>query len=317
MKLDNDYYNCTASTIKSPIAFFSSFFVEDKINNAKNRFIERMPDRNDPDDPIARSVSYVSPNKLEYHLEHTIWDENTYENITQIISLDNELENMFRDQYLNSKELLKQKLEPESGEELNTKEKREIVRVILKKASTYYQIIQKNNFYSDNREVCYRPIISIIKLIYDEYNPLAQDPRSNDIILSILSESNKNGLYEIKQLKPESIEKLFDFIIKPGLKIFDSQNKSKDIEFLKFFLLGEEPKEIKRDVRLFGQVGLINYTIALLLEYANMSRPFLEKQNFLYINNIKFVAGSCDTDFYRYPLAHPKEANTVASLIES
>jgi hypothetical protein len=321
MKFGTELFNCKISTKISPVAFFDSFFTENKIVEAKNRFIDEFPDRDNPDQLYASCLSYVSSSKLEYHLEFTIenYDPETlfFEIIpvTKIVSFSNELEALFRSQYYTSKDLMKDKFDDARGKGITTKSKREAIRKIITKVISCYTHIENNTEYLDYKNECIRPLSALIALIYREYIILAPAQHYFPQVEPILKFYPKHAdLYEGSQLKSEVIDAMFQK--KVSGFIFQSHFPEKDISDLKLFIGNGNHKGIKRHVKLYGEVGKINFTIATLLLYAKISRPNLEELNFLFINDIKFIARTCDKEYSRYQKSSPIEAATIEAIIK-
>lgn len=72
------------STLSSPLGFFADFYGKGMIKDAIDSFIKQVPDVDDPADPYAGKVSFVSSDQLEFHLEHT---EELYDDDNNIIGL--------------------------------------------------------------------------------------------------------------------------------------------------------------------------------------------------------------------------------------
>ena len=95
------YLDARKSTLSGPIGFFEAFYKKNKLEEIKDQFIGQVPDLNDQDDYFAGKCSYVSDDKLEFHLELS---EDEYDDEGNIIGFKNfTAELTFRqqlDQYL-------------------------------------------------------------------------------------------------------------------------------------------------------------------------------------------------------------------------
>ena len=313
------------STDASPVGFFFSFFNTQAIDDLKKSFIDRLPDMEDPYDDLANKTSYISPDKLEYHVEHSLsnYDPETgnheYENITQIISLAIELEHLFKDEFYESKQLIKNKLDDLIPKHSSRKRCREIIGDIIKKnIIPSIQLIEADEKYTGYITICKRPLEAIVKFLYRNYSEYTPDQSLYEKIREIFKQSiDDKDLLEDSSLNLAVIDALSVSAKKISHKIFSFHEPEKEIPNLKMLL--SDPKSIRLDkpVTIYGKVGEINFALAHILSNLKQSRRSLERTGQLRINKIPFVAASCDTESYRYPQSHPKDATIIENLIDS
>lgn len=313
------------STDASPVGFFFSFFNTHAIDDLKKSFIDRLPDREDPHDDLARKTSYISPDKLEYHVEHSLsnYDSETgnheYENITQVISLAKELEHLFKDEFYESKQLIKNKLDDLIPKKSSRKRCREILGDIIKKTILpSIQLIESDEKYSGYVDVCKRPLEAIVKFLYRNYSEYTPDQTLYEKIREIFKQSiDDNDLLDERSFDLSVIEALSVSAKKISHRIFSFHEPDKEIPKLKKLLSDPQLIRLDKPVDLYGKAGEVNYALALILSSLRQSRVSLERSRQLLINKSLFMANSCYTELYRYPQKHPQEAKSIEDIIYS
>jgi hypothetical protein len=318
-------YGCRSSTESSPLALFESFFKNDKILIAKDLFIESIPDINNPESYLLSKTSYIAPDKLEYHLEHLLedYDPDTgiykSEKITQVISLAKEIENFFRDEFFESKSLLKKKLDDLIHDKTKRKRCREIIGdIIVRKILPLIKLIESDDKYSGYVDVCKRPVKAIVKFLYRNYSEYTPDQTLYEKIREIFKQSiDDKDLLDESSFDLSVIDALSVSAKKISHRIFSFHEPGIEIPNLKKLLLNPRLSTLDKPVNIFGKVGEVNYALALILRNVKQSRRSLQRSKQLFINKSKFSASDCDTDFYRYPQKHPKEAKIIEGLINS
>jgi hypothetical protein len=316
-------FDCKFSTSTSPIAFFTSFFVNDKILVAKQFFIDRIPDLKNPLDETARRVSYISLEKLEFHIEHSILDYDPethnghYENFTQEVSFSKYLENILKDEFYESKELLTSKLS--SGEFMIKKSRIELVsNIIVEKILPTITKIESDENYFNCVDVCKRPLEAIIKFLYRDYPDYTPDQFVDERIGKIfLNSDSSKDLLEKSKLDLAVIDVLSGLYSDIPLRIFSFHDDQNDIAQFKKLLLHSEGYDDIKPIKIYGAVGSVNFALAMILGYLKKSRRSLARTKKVLINGIPFVPSTCDTEFYRFPLSNPKEAATIQAVIKN
>jgi hypothetical protein len=311
------------STDASPVGFFFSFFNTHAIDDLKKSFIDRLPDMEDPNDELARKTSYISPDKLEYHVEHSLstYDPETgnpeFENITQVISLAKEMENFFRDEFFESKSLLKKKLDDLTHDKTKRKRCREIIGdIIVRKILPLLKLIENDEKYSGYVAVCKRPLEAVVKFLYRNYSEYTPDQSLHEKIREIFKQSiDDKDLLDERSFDLSVIDALSISAKKISHRIFYFHEPDIEIPNLKKLLLNPRICTLDKPVNIFGKVGAVNFALALILSNLKQSRRSLERSGLLHINRIPFLADSCDTETYRYPQSHPEDAKILEYLI--
>jgi hypothetical protein len=324
---EHKFLGCSESSTSSPIGFFTSFVRKKEITKAIEQFHLNVPDRSNEFDYRSSSLSYISEDKLEFHLEHTIVsiddpsDLTTYKShvITEIVSFEKEMEKVFRKQFSFSKQLLKKKYDAWSLERGKKKQILANIRDIL--ADHIFDCIEQvdsDPVFKRHKDLCLRPFYAIIRFLYRDfptYCPLYNfDSRIPAIIQGA---ADAEDLYQPQILDLKVVDDLMQFCLLSSERLFTVDNVQADSANLKLILGSTEIIPPPCVVCVRGRVGAINYTIGLLLERLGISRPAFDRWGCLKIGKHKFMATECDREFSRYPDLHPDDASRIRYLINS
>jgi len=319
--------DCSESTMRSPIAFFTSFIKKRKIINAIDQFQKNVPDPPTVDDDWSSNCSYISDDKMEYHLEHTLenyvdpLDISTYKSsqITEVVSFEREIEKAFRKEYVISKQLLRRKFSESTMGYGKKKDLLANVRDLLKeKIFPCIDLIKSDSLYKQYEDLCLRPFYAIIRLIYREFSDFAPLYSFDSRIAPIIKgASDSDDLYIPQALDLTVVDALLDFQLVSAKKLITVENISITSNNLKLILGSTDIVPPSCSVWLKGQIGPINYMLGLLLERVDISRPTLERWNCVKIERNKFFANECNREFSRYPFLNPDDAARIRHLINS
>lgn len=325
----NDYkvLDCSASTISSPIAFITSFIRKKKITIAIEQFLLHVPDLPNELDYWNSNLSHISDDRLEFHLEHSIdsfddpSDISTYKSlaITEVVSFEKEMEKIFRQEFVLSKQLLKKKYDGWSVGRGKKKQIQDNIRDLL--TVDIFDCIQKvdsDPVFKKHKDLCLRPFYAIIRFLYREFPTYTPRYSFDSRIAPIIKGANDaEELYLPQTLDLKVVDDLMEFRLQSSEKLFTVDNVHAASENLKAILGSTEINPPSCVVCVKGRVGAINYTLGLLLDRLEITRRAFDRWSCLKIDKYKFMARECDREFSRYPLSHPDDASRLRELIRS
>jgi hypothetical protein len=229
------------------------------------------------------------------------------------------MENFFRDEFFESKSLLKKKLDDLTHDKTKRKRCREIIGdIIVRKILPLLKLIENDEKYSGYVAVCKRPLEAVVKFLYRNYSEYTPDQSLYEKIREIFKQSiDDKDLLDESSFDLSVIEALSVSAKKISHRIFSFHEPDKEIPKLKKLLSNPRLIRLDKPVDLYGKAGEVNYALALILSSLRQSRVSLQRSRQLLINKRPFFAYSCYTEFYRYPQKHPQEAKSIEELIYS
>ncbi len=313
----------TNSSLRSPIAFFNSFFTKNLILKAKESFLSKFPNPQDEHDlwnsyPVSIdfkkqtfSVEYI----IEFYNEET--NSQNSKHIIEEYTFESEIEKLFRSEFEKSKKLILQKYLP-LNDENNDKYKnlKEALVDELKSILKHLKQIQNAKLIDTEIIVFKRPLESLINLLYLNFINFLPSPKVNDEIVQIIkSRENSIHLYEDKILPNDFVTRILELKDITGNNIFQFENKTIAAEQLNQICFGNY-RNISSPIKFISNSGAAYYMISILLKTLNISRTEIQKAKIFDLNKGNFYSNYCDTEKYRYPLKNKDSAFLIDQIFE-
>lgn len=288
----------TEPTVKSPAAFFISFFNYNKINEAKKSFLSNFPNPDDENDQWNQFYVTVLEGQDSFEVEYiseTFEDDEKPPLRNSIIvtyTFVSELEKIFRDNFQLFKTLFKKKLDGFESSKLGRKNKIEYVKDLQTKLISIGTTFGGNLEYQDVKDVLLRPLYAIIRFIYSHYGEYAFNPNVNPFIINAL-ESRADTLQFIDE--PISINKLLGILSirnLDGSLMFRFGVKDNNIEQNLRFLFDHELDQIKSPIHIWGQSMKVDYLIHKICGALNYAITDIASRK-IFFNNSTCLTPDC------------------------
>ncbi len=292
--------NISSSTVTSPLKFFEKFYTKQALQHAFESFLNQMPNLNDPDSEWHKfPLSIDVENKkwsVEYEVE-TNYDEYsgpTYEYLIREYTFENELLNLIREEFFISKEIFKNKIIDSTGD----KRKKDLARTFIYKC---LEILGSLNLVDFNkyRALLSRPIRSLIRFVYVNFNNIAPDQKIDNRIGEILKErESSKDIYESIGLHPNLAIEILKIKDNKGNSVITYYDET-DLVKLKSFLAKDFSTIKESPIRLNGEVGILSYFLARIILISGIQLKEVQRQKLFKINGSDFYSNYASTEKYR------------------
>jgi hypothetical protein len=288
----------TNPTVKSPAAFFTSFFNSKKISEAKKSFLSNFPNPNDENDYWNQFCVTVLEGRdsfmVEYFFDASEEDQKPPETNSVVVTytFGSELEKLFRDNFQLFKMLFNEKLNNSQTDKRKIKDKIEYVKDLQTKLISIGMNLEGTSEYEDIIDVLLRPLYAIMRFIYSHFGEYALNPNVNPFIKKAL-ESRADTLHFIyetisidKLLGIESIRNL------DGSSMFrfdDEINLKQNLRFL----FDRELDQVKSPIRIWGQSMKVDYLIHKICGAFNYSITDIALRQIFCNNSYPLIPDCC------------------------
>ena len=323
--------NCESS-LSSPIGFFTAFTHPGSIRNSKKYFFEHAQDWDVPFEKIRYNKLMISQNQtfpikidrknetilLEYE-EEVAWDELTgpkYVWKEKIFKFNESLDNLLRSKFLDSISIIKIKID-----ELDRKQKRELLGDFIKKILFGISIIEKSSEFKKIKNNSLTPYYKFIQFFYKEYEDYCPLQNSNAKIGAILLASEStNHIYKLQKINISILPVLSKYSF---LKVQGSKAVTDSLETQQawhFFLEGKF-EEIKLPICFIENVGFSSFILTELVailgyNLAELARLKIFKICDIRMRPIYIGAPYTYTARCKFIKNNPDEANHFRMLLD-
>jgi hypothetical protein len=289
----------TKPTVKSPAAFFTSFFSFDKINAAKKSFLSNFPNPDDENDYWNQFCVKVLEGQDSFEVEYffDISEDDKRPPLTDSIlvtyTFGSELEKIFRDNFQLFKILFNEKLDSFESSKLGRKNKIEYVKDLQTKLISIGMNLEGTPEYEDIKDVLLRPLYAIMRFIYSHFGEYALNPNVDSFVKKAL-ESSIETLHFIDE--PISLDKLLGIATIKNLDsspMFQLSGNEKNLEQnLRFFFYRELDK-IKSPIYIWGQAMKVDYLIHKICGALNYEITDIASREIFYNNSSRLIPDYC------------------------
>ncbi len=289
----------TNPTVKSPAAFFTSFFNSEKIREAKKSFLSNFPNPNDENDYWNQFCVTVLEGRdsfmVEYFFDASEEDQKPLETNSVVVTytFGSELEKLFRDNFQLFKTLFKEKLDSFEPSKHGRKNKIEYVKDLQAKLISIGTTFGGNLEYQDIKDVLLRPLYAIMRFIYSHFGEYALNPNVDSFVKKAL-ESSVETLHFIDE--PISLDKLLGIAtIKnlDGSPMFQLGGNGKGPEQNLRFFFYRELEKIKSPIHIWGQSMKVDYLIHKICGALNYAITDIASRKIFFNNSICLTPDCC------------------------
>jgi hypothetical protein len=310
------------STLSSPLGVFEAFYKELLLEEAKQNFINQIPDADLGGDlvkfGISNALSFVSEDKLEFHLEHTVERFNHdnefigHEAVTEILKFSEQLEQYLFNEYVNSINLIKVKVDKNNSHKKNC----EFFRIIIQKLLPYYENVKNGQGWSEYRTICRRPIMAFVTHFYKNYPDFLPSQASNNTVTEILGQhDNATDIYQKTTLTDQTVDFILNFQDRKGHNCFtftDAAAAKIDLTHL----IKKDFASFRKPLNIEGKTAKVYYLIGILSKSLGFTRKQADDEKWFKINKGPFLAALCDTEFSRLRKTQLDWVNTFTTAFE-
>lgn len=310
--------NTINSTVTSPLRFFEKLYTKEGLQIAYDFYLSQMPNLNDPDSEWNKfPVTVDLENKkwtVEYEVE-TRYDEHsgsTYEYLVREYTFETELLNLIRDEFFNSKKILKKKI-IDSTED---KRKKDLARTFIYKCLDILDSLNLDEFNQFN-ELLSRPIRSLVRFLYVNFYSIAPDQKIDKRIGEILKErESSSDIYESTGLHPDLAIEVLKIKDNHGYSVVTYEDAT-DLEKLKIFLMQDFNAIKGSPIRLNGAVGIVSYFLAEIIIISGLQLKEAQLQKMFKINGDNFYSNYASTEKYRISIRNESVMFQIDRIISA
>jgi hypothetical protein len=289
----------TNPTVKSPAAFFTSFFNSEKISEAKKSFLSNFPNPNDENDYWNQFCVTVLEGRdsfmVEYFFDASEEDQKPPETNSVVVTytFGSELEKLFRDNFQLFKMLINEKLKDTQTDKRKIKAKTEYVKDLQTKLISIGMNLEGTPEYQDIKDVLLRPLYAIMRFIYNHFGEYALNPNVDPFLRKAL-ESRVETLHFIDE--PISLDKLLGIsTIKnlDGSPMFQLGGEGKGSEKSLRFFFYRELEKIKSPIHIWGQSMKVDYLIHKICGALNYAITDIASRKIFFNNSVCLTPDCC------------------------